>query len=31
VRNGRTDTIETIAAFIWWLVAEQAEMTLVGF
>jgi hypothetical protein len=30
VRNGRTDTIQTIAAAIWWLVGQQVDSELAG-
>jgi hypothetical protein len=30
VRNGRNDTIDTIAAAIWWLVNQQVSAELAG-
>ena len=30
VRNGRQDTIATIAAAIWWLVEQQVSAELAG-
>lgn len=30
VINGRADTIQTIAAAIWWLVSQQVSAELAG-